>query len=270
MSYIIKNKILIFSTILFAFFTLWRIQIGTPVTDEEQSTLMIWSGSYQLLAIIGGVWGLRVAIKWGGFRSLFGRVLSFFALGLFAQSFGQSYYSAIYYLGREAVYPSLGDVGYFGSVLLYIYAAYLLIKVCYIKISVTKKIDLLKVLSIPSLLLALSYWVFLRDYEFDFSAPVKIFLDFGYPFGQAIYVSLALIVIIFSRKILGGLMKKPTIFLLLALIMQYISDYSFLYLSSRGWWVAGGINDYMYLVSYYLMTVALVNIGSALQVRSNK
>ncbi len=108
------------------------------------------------------------------------------------------------------------------------------------------------------MLLAYSYWVFLKGYEFDWSAPLKIFLEFGYPLGQAIYVSLAILTLFLTRGVLGGVMKNRVLFVLFALLMQYLADYTFLYQASQETWAAGGINDYMYLASYFIMALALL------------
>jgi len=56
-----------------------------------------------------------------------------------------------------------------------------------------------------------------------------VFLDFGYPLGQAVYVSLALVVLLSLGKFLGGVMKRPVLLLLLAFILQYAADFNFLY-----------------------------------------
>ena len=89
-------------------------------------------------------------------------------------------------------------------------------------------------------MLAVGYFLFLQGYEFDWSDPLKVFLDFGYPFGQAIYVSIAILTYLLSRGILGGIMKGKILFILFALCMQFLSDYTFLYQSSKGTWSVGG------------------------------
>ena len=106
-----------------------------------------------------------------------------------------------------------------------------------------------------------SYSFFLRDYQFDWSNKLKVFLDFGYPFGQAIYVSIAIMALILCKNVLGGIMKKPLTFMLLALVVQYFCDFMFLYQANAGTWYVGGVNDYMYFVSYFLMTISLIYIG---------
>ena len=256
-----KNKIAIVVSLILIVYTVWRLFLGNIDLEIEAWKLHYWGGTYQIVAIIGGIWGIIVAKKWGGYKSRLGRTILAFSFGLLAQSFGQTVYTYYVIKEIEAVYPSLGDVGYFGSVLFYIYGSLELMRVCYVRLSLKSTYGLIKILTIPALILGASYYVFLKDYQFDFAQPITLFLDIGYPLGQALYVSLVLIILVSSKNILGGIMQKPTVFLLVALIMQYVSDYTFLYLSSRSLWVPGGINDYMYLVSYYLMTVALINIG---------
>ncbi len=90
-------------------------------------------------------------------------------------------------------------------------------------------------------------------------------MDFGYPLGQAFYISIALLVFFTSRNFLGGVLKKPIIFLIVALFFQYISDFNFLYQASAGTWYVGGVGDYLYAVSYFVMALAIIYIGTVSQ-----
>jgi hypothetical protein len=218
---------------------------------------------YPLLSLIGGVLGLISAQKWGGVKSLLGRAISSLSLGLLAQFLGQACYAYyIYVSGIEVPYPSLGDVGFFGSILLYLYGIYLLGRVAGVHLSLQSLRARVISIFIPLVLLSLSYIIFLSNYEYDWSLPMNVFLDFGYPLGQALYISLAILTFLLSRKVLGGMMKGPIMFIIVALGVQYISDYTFLYQASRGTWYVGGYNDYLYFVSYFLMTASLIYIGS--------
>ncbi|MFO0702307.1 MAG: hypothetical protein U0514_00265 [Candidatus Andersenbacteria bacterium] len=181
---------------------------------------------------------------------------------MLAQVFGQlSYAVGINVYHFTIPYPSVGDIGYFGSVFFYIYGVVLLARATGIRFSLKKYRGQLQVILIPALLLTLSYIVFLRGYVFDWSHPLRILLDFGYPLGEATYVSIALLALLLSRNILGGTLRSPLVLLLVALIAQYLSDYVFLYQAYHGTWLSGGINDYMYLISYFLMTIGLIQIG---------
>lgn len=232
------------------------------VLEPTQTQLDIIGGTYGLLALYGGIVGLLVARKWGGLKSLIGRAITFLSLGLLAQEFGQLVYT---YLGTtldEIPYPSVGDIGYMGSVFLYIAAAIMLAKATGFRFGVRALRGKLVAVIVPLIILAISYAAFLRDYEFDWSNPLVIFLDFGYPLGQSIYIAIALLVFLLSRKLLGGVMRPVILFLLGALCIQYISDYTFLYKNANETWEVAGINDYMYLVSYLVMTIAILRFGA--------
>lgn len=251
------------AVVFFIILTGWWI-INTFILDP--STVKYdgfgdWAEIYGLMAVWGGIWGIVISLKWGFMKSVMGRVLLFFSLGLFAQEFGQlsyAFYNDIYKV--PGPYPSLGDIGYFGSIFLYIYAVILIAKASGVTIGLKSFSSKMQAILIPLIGLVAAYFLFLQGYEFDFSDPLKIFLDFGYPFGQAIYISIALLTYLLSRGILGGIMKGKVLFILFALFMQFLSDYTFLYQSSKGLWTVGGINDYMYLVSYFLMALALIQL----------
>lgn len=251
--------------ILFVALSLWwaTIYLRGLTSGFENNAFTL---SYPWLSLIGGIIGLSIAKKWGGFESIIGRSVLALSLGLLAQSFGQAAYAYyIYIRGIEVPYPSVGDIGYFGSILFYLYGVSLLARVLRVNFSLRSLVGQTQAILIPIIVLSLSYLIFLRGYEFEWSQPLKIFLDFGYPFGQALYVSIAMVALVASRKAFGGLMKDPMAFLLVALIVQYFSDFMFLYQFSNEQWYVGGMNDYMYFVSYCLMTIGLIQLGTTLQ-----
>ena len=110
-----------------------------------------------------------------------------------------------------------------------------------------------------------SYLLFLQDYVFDWSSPVVVLLDFGYPLGEAIFVSLALSAYILTKKTLGGIMRSKVVFVLFALVVQYLTDTFFLYRTMNDTWYAGGLSDFLYLISYFLMALSLLKFGYALK-----
>lgn len=214
---------------------------------------------YAVMALLGGVWGFNSAKKWGGIKSVMGRGLMLFSLGLFAQVFGQVTYAYFSFYQHIAVpYPSLGDVGYFGSIPLYIGGIVMFAKASGVRVSLRSFKSKLQAVIIPVVILGIGYYLFLQGYKFAWNDPIKIFLDFGYPMGQAIYISLAILTFLLSKGILGGIMKSKIIFILFALCVQFASDYTFLYQSSKNTWVVGGINDYMYLFAYLTMSIGLL------------
>lgn len=252
----------IIARVFFIVYTIWWLYLLLFVSPDNIQ-YELFTGSYGLLALFGGVGGLFIAKHWGGWKSLMGKSVGFFSLGLLFQEFGQLAYSYLYYIqfkGAEVPYPSIGDLGYFGSIPLYIMGTVYLAKASGISISLRNVQNKISAIVVPVLVLALSYFMFLQGYEFDWSAPLVILLDFGYPLGQAMYVSLALLTYYLSRKTLGGVMQSKIRYILLALAVQYFADYTFLYQASQGTWVAGGVNDFLYLVSYFMMATALFNL----------
>jgi hypothetical protein len=253
-----KNKLQILVTLIFLGFVVWWVSFQ-HIVDKQGLVTQWFSGTYGVVALIGSVIGFLAARKWGGFKTVLGKALIFFSLGLLAQEAGQLIYA--YYVDAAKIqipYPSWGDVAYFGSVLLYITAALFLTKAAGAKFSLKNtKYKAIAVL-VPVILLASSYGVLLLHHQYDFSKPVTVFLDFGYPMGQAIYISIAITAYLLSRKLLGGVMKSGIVLIILALFIQYVSDSTFIYQSSRGTWLSGKYDDLFYLIAYFTMATAMI------------
>ena len=114
---------------LFLLYVAWWVymQVALP---HDHILYALYGQSYGVIALVGAIGGLFVARKWGGFKSVMGKAIIMFSLGLFAQEFGQIAYT--YYIFIEHIeipYPSIGDIGFFGTIPFYIYGAYLLAKV---------------------------------------------------------------------------------------------------------------------------------------------
>ena len=240
----------------------WWLSFQSVV--ERQGTQVQWFNSvYGGMALIGAIIGFVAAHKWGGFKTVLGKALTFFSLGLLAQDAGQLIYAYYNYVEKIQIpYPSWGDVAYFGSVILYIIAAIYLTKISGAKFSLKEKKYKAIAFLVPVVLLSVSYTVLLRNHQYDTSHPLTVFLDFGYPMGQAIYVSLAITAYLLSRKQLGGVMKSGILLIIAALLVQYAADSTFIYQSSRGTWVAGKFNDLMYLTAYFVMATAMIKFLS--------
>jgi hypothetical protein len=221
----------------------------------------VWSSAYWLIAMIGGIFGITISRYWQGRKSVFGRAILTISIGLFLQVFGQVIYNCYTLFTKvEVPYPSVGDIGYFGSVIAYIYGALLLTKACGLNFTIQSFKNRMLAIVLPLAMLILSYCIFLQGYQNPHS-PLTIFLDFGYPLGQAVYVSVTLLVVYLSHNYMDGILKRPIVLLLIALFIQYVCDFDFLYQANHGLWYAGSIGDYLYAVSYFLMTMALINLG---------
>jgi hypothetical protein len=248
--------------VLFSFFTVWWLILYFFV-GENYVIQELFSATYGVIALFGGVIGLGISQKWGGLKSHLGKAILFFSLGLLLQEFGQfaySFYSLI--LQIEIPYPSLGDIGYFGSIPFYILGAIYISKAVGLNYLIKKPFNTLLLIVIPILSIVSAYKMFLSGYDFtEFS--LVMFLDFGYPLGQSLYVAFAFVIYLISLKELGGIMKSKILLFLVALVFQYLADFYFLYLISMDLWDTAGLNEYMYMFAYFLMAFAIIEIDIA-------
>lgn len=257
-----SSRLMFIAVGLFLFFSLWW-GLMESFMEHTDARYLAFTASYVVIPIYGGICGIHTAQKWGGIKTIMGRSVYMLSLGLLMQAFGQTVYA--YYTNFQHImvpYPSLGDIGYFGTIPLYTYGALLLAKSSGIKISIQSFRKKTIALVIPLTMVLVAYAIFLHDYIFDFSSPMKIFLDYGYPLGDALYVSIAIIIFIFSRTILNGIMKSKAFLLLVALIVQFLADYVFLYTSAWDSYYPGHYTDFIYLASYFTMTIALLHLKS--------
>ena len=252
------------AVLFFVLMTAWWLFIFLSGFQETPQNYA-FAATYGLICLLGGFYGIWYAQKWGGFYSVVGRTMIVLSLGLLFQEFGQivfSFYNI--YLGVEVPYPSLADLGFFGSIPFYIWGAILLAKAAGSKFSLKSFSNQIQAFAIPIFMLVLTYMFFLRGYEVDWTDSLKVFLDFGYPLGEAIYISIAILAYSLSRKILGGVMRNKILFLIGAFIIQYIADFNFLFQSSRGTWINGSYGDYLYFLAYFMMTLGLIQLKTVL------
>jgi hypothetical protein len=253
-----KNKTQIAVTVLFLAYVGWWLSFQRVVTHQGL-TVQWFGGTYGVMALIGSVVGFRAAHKWGGFATVLGKALTFFSLGLLMQEAGQLIYTYYIYGAKIQIpYPSWGDVAYFGSVLLYITAAFYLTRAAGARFSLKDVKNRVIAFVVPIALLVASYSIFLYHHQYDFHHPLTVFLDFGYPMGQASYIAIAITAYLLSRKMLGGVMRTGILLVILALFIQYISDFTFVYQSNRGTYLSGKYDDLFYLIAYFAMTTAMI------------
>lgn len=248
--------------VFFIAYILWFIYLHLPGVSGK-SQLDWFTSTYGLLALWGSIWGFIIAKKWGWTRSVMGKATLLFALGLLFQELGQlSYVYYIYFRNVELPYPSIGDLFFISIVPCYSLAVLFLAKASGIRISLNSFAGKIQAILIPAAMVIVSYFVFLQGHEINLKEPVKIFFDFGYPLGDAIFISLAILTYTLTKGVLGGVMKGKVLLLLIAMLFQYVADWTFLYQASRGLWSVSGMNDFIYLIAYFMMTIALLNLDT--------
>ena len=220
----------------------------------------LYGALYPIIALFGGLYGLFVVSKkWGGLKSRVGKGTFFLSLGLLAEVFGQwswSYFTIIQQI--EVPYPSIADIGYFAIVPFYGYAIYNFAIASGVKINLRNFQGKLQAILIPILMILIAYFLFLKDVQIDTSNLLRTFLDFGYPGFEAIAVSMGLLTYSLSRKVLGGVMRPRVLYLVFALVAQYITDYTFLYRAGIETYYNAGPVDLMYTTSFMIMFLGIM------------
>ena len=254
-----KNPVSISVIALFATLFIWWIWLHYILSNNPSNALLLWTGIYPLLSLFGAIFGFIASGRWGGTKTFIGRAIIAFSLGLLFQFIGQAIYEYYFhYLNIEMPYPSISDIGFLTSASFYIYGALMLVKVSRINLSLKLFKTNIHTIIIPLVILVISYFIFLQGYLFDWSNPLSIFLDFLYPLLESIPISITLLAFSLSQQRLGGAIKIPIIFFILALLFQYLADFLFVYQAYRNIIDMGGIDDFLYAVSYILMAFSLI------------
>ncbi len=237
----------------FLLFTAYWIVVWIKQSKELDHFLTL----YFIVAIIGGIFTLQIGRKLSKQDKYLGRSMYMFSAGLIAQAFGQIVYFAYIVLTAWSIpYPSTGDLGFFGSMFFYLLGIYYLGRSFEIKISIHALFKKKIILFFPLTILIISYWFLLQNYTFSSYKVLKIILDFGYPLIEYLYISLALYILAMTKNILGR-MKLKIQLLTIALILQYVADYMFVYQTEYNMWSVMGFNDYVYLLSYTTTSIGL-------------
>lgn len=257
---IIRSKFTYIVFFLFALVLAWWIYLQT----NNKDSVYYYYGFYSVISLTAGLFGIYISQKkWGGFSSVIGRAVMFLSFGLLGQAFGLLTWTYYNILKEVAIpYPSIADIGYFALIPFYSYAALMIAKASGVKFALRSKKGKLWLLLIPIAMLAVAYGLFLKDTSFEDSSPLRIFLDIGYPLGDVIPVTIAVLTLILSSSLLGGMMRSRIMWLIFAFIFQFATDYTFLYLIATEKFTDGGIVDLMYPVSHLVMAVGIIGLSN--------
>lgn len=260
---ILKTKFTYWIVFLYLITLVWWIYLQSgELTNTTQAYLFDWF--YGLIGFSGALFGIYISFKkWGGWNSIIGKGLILLPIGLLGQWFGLQVWTYFNVIAKlEVPYPSLADVGYFALIPAYALGALMFALAAGAKFSLRTKRGKIGALFIPLIALIFSYAFFLKDIGFDPSSLVKTFLDFGYPLGEIIPVSIALFTLTLSKSLLGGTMRSRILYLVGAFFFQFLTEYAFLYSAGASTYVNGGWNDLMYATSYAIMGIGLISFRS--------
>lgn len=257
-----KTKLHYILYLLYFFIVIWWLRLHF-YNIQESGEVYIFGAVYPLIALIGAANGISIAKKWGGWESSLGKSIYFFSFGLLALWFGQTTWSYYNIIARiEVPYPSLADIGYVAIIPLYALGSLYLGQASGAGVGIKKNIGKTVVVLTSFIVIFIAYSLFFRNLSLDLSEPVRSFLDLMYSFGEAVTISITISVFILSYPILGGRMRGKVLYLIFALVAQYVTDYTFLYMAANGSYYNGGIVDLMYATSFLITSIGLINLRS--------
>jgi len=220
--------------------------------------------TYGLLPLLGGTLGLIRAKQWGLFSSKVGKSLTYLSIGLISWGIGQMFWSIFYniILNIEVPYPSIADYFYILSWPLWFLGMIHLSKATGARFSIKKLEGQFLLLLIPLVLIALSYYLLIiiaRDGTLFTSNEdlQKIFFDLAYPIGDVIILTTSTLIFGLSFKYLGGKYKIPILCLLAAFVLNYITDFSFAYTTTKELYYNGHWVDILYPTVLALLSISI-------------
>jgi hypothetical protein len=222
-----------------------------------------FTDTYWVVPLSASAIGLLASRRWGGFKSTFGRTIAFFALGVGLQACGQIVYTLYYRLGDvELAFLSIGDVPYLLSNIFYIFAVLAMLRVLCFGRKVYKPwwITVVALAATGLIVYAMSA-SFLGIAVEDERGTIYQILNVAYPLIQSIYFLLGLMALLQSRILAGAKMFLAVTVMLVALMTQFLADFTFLYKSYQGTWEPGGLSDLIYLLAYSLMGLSIILIN---------
>jgi diguanylate cyclase len=234
--------------------------------NETRSDFNYWySFLFGLIPFFGGLIGMMTAKTWGGLKSVVGKSVFFFSLGLFLWGFGENIWSYYNFFRNEpAPYPSLADIGFAPSIFFWIVGMFYMAKASGAMLALKRSAVAKFVAFFLTVgLSALSYHMLINVARDGVLVPegetaLKTVLDIAYPLGDFLALTLAVVVFALSRKYLGGFYRAAIASLFIGLGMMYFGDFSFSYTTTTGTFYNGNWGDLLLASGLFFMTFGIL------------
>ena len=255
-----------YSSFLLGFSVLMFIYwIGIQISNIKDLPInLLYSFSTAVLAFIGGIMGLLVSRHWGGSKSSVGKAVLLMSLGTTSWSLGNfvwSFYNFVLHL--EMPYPSLADLGYTLAVPLWAIGVFYLSQATGAKFSLRKLKGRMLLVLLPLVAAVFSYYflfVIARDSSIEVEGGLlKIFLDFYYPLGDWVILTMSFLLFGLSLKYLGGRFRLPVFITLLGFVIMFLADFFFSYTTTVGTYYNGNFPDLLFAVAMFVISFGVVS-----------
>lgn len=251
-------------TILFLFLALVVWWISIAMRGMANTTENYWYGIVEgLLPSIAAFFGFANARQWGGIKSAMGKAVNLLSIGLLTWGIGTiifGYYNVV--LQVAVPYPSLADAFYIVSWPLWAVGMIYLSRATGARFQLRTLSGKAMLFLIPILTTIGSYYVLIvvaRQGTLGFVENlVTNFFDLAYPIGDIVILTVALLIYGLSFKYLGGFFKLAIIIVLTGFVLNYIGDFSFVYLTTQGTYFVADWVDLVYTVAFFCLSLGVI------------
>lgn len=254
-----KTFLAILGILFLAYSSLFLWFYATNTVDQ---TINLYSNTYGMIPLLGGVYGLMVARRWGGWGSAVGRAVYLLSLGLITWGVGMViwlYYNII--VGVEIPYPSLADAAFIMSWPLWGFGAGFLAIAMGASFGLKNIKGRIMLFLVPIAAIVFSYYFLvtlarqgtISTYDHAF----KTFFDLAYPIGDVVILTIAVLVFGLSYKYFGGMYKKAIYLILAAFVINYFADFTFSYTTSLETYYNGSLADALFVTTMTFLSAGI-------------
>ena len=219
-----------------------------------------------IIPLVGGIFGLKNYVIWGGVKNTLGKSSLFLSLGLISWASGMiawNYY--IFFTKIEIPYPSIADFGFVFGLLFLIIGVSALYKMIGVKFALRNKRGKFILFIFPVIVILVSTYLLIDVARggvlFNSSESyLKLFFDILYPLGDAVILTIIGLLYFLSRKFLGGVYKTPILVLFSGFLFFYISDFLFSYTTTQGTYFNGHFVDFLFTTSMFTLSLGVITL----------
>ena len=206
-------------------------------------------------------------MHWGGSKSAVGKAVLLISLGTTSWGLGTLIWSFYNFVLHVSVpYPSWADLGYVLAVPLWTIGVFYLSKATGAKFSLRQLRGRLMLILLPLFAAIASYYslyVIARKSSIVVEGGLlKIFLDFYYPLGDWIILTVAFLVFGLSLQYLGGRFRWPVLITLLGFVFMFISDFMFSYTTTVESYYNGHLVDLLFTVAIFVISFGIASFDT--------
>ncbi len=259
---IFQSRYLISIILIFIFHVIWNFRIQS-LNLYNSVEAYIWGVSFSVISFSSFLYYLYCKFNTSKNRYprsiVWLKIMKYLSLGLLFQWFGIQIWTFYNLIGIQVPYPSVADLGYFSTTICYFIASwYLLIaNIPFLGNIFTRKKNLLLLSPLVLLFIISVNYIHLSKYTFD--QQIKLIFDFLYPFIEITTLFISISTLVFSQFLSNNIKRRNVLFLF-AFACHFFTDYIFVISVRNSTYSNGGYNDFLYLISHVVMTIAVISI----------